>query len=598
MIKKQLKEISKDIKKNYLNNLIENNKQIKNEYKKYDTKMIMFKTFGLSNDIYKIFYDYSLLIQDFKNELSKIFFKNIEDIILDNYLNIDEEYNNLKKLDKYKIIYSKNFQDCYRDVRVKYENMIKSNLVWSKKVNILSYLTKFYYNGLKDYLLELKNNKKIKEYQEKALKLLEFDEDRVKKIIYNRRNRQLKNCKQIVYKKLTFINSNKISSYDNFITKYPDQILFSNKYKRQMNKLTKQLHGKNLKVLKTNAFIKVGLGFNKYDLPIRLSKEYHKDELIKTITKSFGGGSNSSLQMTNIIEIDEFKKEVIIKFAIKVKNKEIADKSINILGVDINTKNNLFYCSNGKNFKINKKLINKILKTEKRLKEKRNNKFKNLELTIKNDNSLTKEQKQQKIDEIKKLRIYNKNERRQALKNERRKKYLNDYMVYKLCKYAINKNYDSLVIEDLTFELNKNYIKNLEFNVNYNDLFCILHLRELKEIIQRIGNKYGLTVNITPASYTSQMCSICGYISQENRKCQEIFYCKNCGHIENADFNASKNIKNRIVDKNLLNLLHKKVENKNNTFEPKKIKYKQIKKILINYYKEKILIYKYFSENR
>ena len=94
------------------------------------------------------------------------------------------------------------------------------------------------------------------------------------------------------------------------------------------------------------------------------------------------------------------------------------------------------------------------------------------------------------------------------------------------------------------------------------------------------------------------MCSVCGYISQENRKCQEIFYCKNCGHIENADFNASKNIKNRIVDKNLLNLLHKKVENKNNTFEPKKIKYKQIKKILINYYKEKILIYKYFSKNR
>ena len=64
---------------------------------------------------------------------------------------------------------------------------------------------------------------------------------------------------------------------------------------------------KNLKVLKTNAFIKVSLGFNKYDLPIRLSKEYHKDELIKTITKSFGGGSNSSLQMTNIIEIDVLK---------------------------------------------------------------------------------------------------------------------------------------------------------------------------------------------------------------------------------------------------------------------------------------------------
>ena len=45
ILSKELKQISKDIKKNYLNNLIENNKQIKNEYKKYDTKMIILKVF-------------------------------------------------------------------------------------------------------------------------------------------------------------------------------------------------------------------------------------------------------------------------------------------------------------------------------------------------------------------------------------------------------------------------------------------------------------------------------------------------------------------------------------------------------------------------
>ncbi len=47
---------------------------------------------------------------------------------------------------------------------------------------------------------------------------------------------------------------------------------------------------------------------------------------------------------------------------------------------------------------------------------------------------------------------------------------------------------------------------------------------------------------VVPAQYTSQQCSSCGHIAQENRKCQKKFCCVSCGHAEKADINAEKNI--------------------------------------------------------
>ena len=41
---------------------------------------------------------------------------------------------------------------------------------------------------------------------------------------------------------------------------------------------------------------------------------------------------------------------------------------------------------------------------------------------------------------------------------------------------------------------------------------------------------------------TSQRCSVCGYTARENRLVQALFRCVACGHEENADVNAAKNI--------------------------------------------------------
>ena len=45
-----------------------------------------------------------------------------------------------------------------------------------------------------------------------------------------------------------------------------------------------------------------------------------------------------------------------------------------------------------------------------------------------------------------------------------------------------------------------------------------------------------------PPQYTSQRCSCCGYVAKGNRASQSRFECLDCGHTENADVNAARNI--------------------------------------------------------
>ena len=92
-----------------------------------------------------------------------------------------------------------------------------------------------------------------------------------------------------------------------------------------------------------------------------------------------------------------------------------------------------------------------------------------------------------------------------------------------------------IVCEDLKV---KNMIKfgNLSkhiADVSWSKFFSMLDYKALlyeKEFVQ-----------INP-KYTSQTCNSCGHISSENRKTQSEFECVCCGHKQNADFNAAKNI--------------------------------------------------------
>ena len=54
----------------------------------------------------------------------------------------------------------------------------------------------------------------------------------------------------------------------------------------------------------------------------------------------------------------------------------------------------------------------------------------------------------------------------------------------------------------------------------------------------------GTLIKVAP-EFTSQICNCCGHVSKENRQSQAKFVCTACGHSDNADSNASKNIRDR-----------------------------------------------------
>lgn len=77
---------------------------------------------------------------------------------------------------------------------------------------------------------------------------------------------------------------------------------------------------------------------------------------------------------------------------------------------------------------------------------------------------------------------------------------------------------------------------------------------ELRNFIEYKAKLLGVPVVLVDPRNTSRACSVCGYIDKKNRKNQASFVCLECGHTENADYNAAKNIAFRAVV-NLPNVL-------------------------------------------
>ena len=65
---------------------------------------------------------------------------------------------------------------------------------------------------------------------------------------------------------------------------------------------------------------------------------------------------------------------------------------------------------------------------------------------------------------------------------------------------------------------------------------------DLQTKIEYKAKENGINVIKINPKFTSQRCSKCGYISEENRPEQAIFQCKKCGFGINADWNAALNI--------------------------------------------------------
>ena len=65
---------------------------------------------------------------------------------------------------------------------------------------------------------------------------------------------------------------------------------------------------------------------------------------------------------------------------------------------------------------------------------------------------------------------------------------------------------------------------------------------QIRQMLTYKASWYGSRVIAVNPAYTSQKCSVCGHVHKDNRISQSVFICKSCGHVDNADVNAARNI--------------------------------------------------------
>ena len=71
---------------------------------------------------------------------------------------------------------------------------------------------------------------------------------------------------------------------------------------------------------------------------------------------------------------------------------------------------------------------------------------------------------------------------------------------------------------------------------------------QVEAFVKYKAKKAGKAVFKVSAYQTSQECADCGHTYPDNRKTQELFFCENCGHSDNADHNAAEVIKKRAIN--------------------------------------------------
>ena len=115
---------------------------------------------------------------------------------------------------------------------------------------------------------------------------------------------------------------------------------------------------------------------------------------------------------------------------------------------------------------------------------------------------------------------------------------------------AISKNHAMIVIEDLQIRnmsksskgTSERHGKNVKAKSGLNKSILDQGWFEFRRQLEYKQTWRGGYVIAIPPQYTSQKCSCCGHVSRDNRMTQAKFECVVCGHSENADINAARNI--------------------------------------------------------
>ena len=295
-----------------------------------------------------------------------------------------------------------------------------------------------------------------------------------------------------------------------------------------------------------NSFVSLsGIGRKSFDIPVIFNKGWHGN--MKDYRKK-----NPDYEYA--ITFNEKEHQVKIHLC-KDGERYIPQVNGNTIGIDVNCKHNLFSLSDETTYDYDRKLVNDFCKLSLEIDK----------IKEKNKEYKVGKRKQQKLDTLKSKMI----------KSEQQ-------LIANMCKTLQSQSVGHIVMEDLDNGFGKCYVKDKDNeDINYNRKVKFLGLSSLKQEVEHIARKYDIAVSTVQASYTSKMCPICGCIEDENRPNQETFECIECGYKDNADFNAAKNIRNRVLVTVLRESLLKQLDN--GAFEPKKLKREKVKEVLLSF---------------
>ena len=270
-------------------------------------------------------------------------------------------------------------------------------------------------------------------------------------------------------------------------------------------------------------------------IPLLYNKEYHGDiSLYNPINPE-----KSRNTILNIV-LDEYTKTIIVSKAIKEEVSHRAPTPNDVLvGADVNTVGDAIVGSNGTRIKHSdndKKVISKIAKLIK--KQKRNlklekEKAKEEHRKIDTSHILTLKEKH-KLDKLRKVH----------------KEHQSDECL-EFVNSVIFTGGNHIVMENLDGNFGKTKAVDSENQQNFNDLTSAECISDYKNIMERLCQKKHLSFSTVQPEYTSQRCPNCGCVHKSNRKSQSEFKCVECGHEDNADANASVNIKDRVGNEKL-----------------------------------------------
>lgn len=514
-----------------------------------------FQSMDITRKKYDVLYNFAVLIRNHKNKVSQHVndnllhyleygkfqflnemrkqFKGIISSSFDAqlYINVFTCYKNkfdvIQRKLQFEVAKFNGFEFYQRGTKNHKKGDLKRVIVKNKQTplsNCLTYLVRYGNEGIIDYIKDNidKCDEKKREFYNNILRCCsKFGFERLYNLALSKRKRIIKRYSEfpIEFKSLSFGGRSRKKFIVDFNKRFGSKI---------------------------NSFISLS-GFDRksFDIPIKYHKGYHGN--MKNYRKD-----NPSHEY--VITFDEQNHQVKVNLC-KDGERYIPEPNGKTIGVDVNCKHNLFSLSNETIYDYDRKLVNDYCKLLRDIDS----------LKSKDKNYVVGKRKQWKLDKLKE----------KVIKFEQQ-------TISTMCKDLKANGFGHIVMEDLDNSFGKCYVKDVDNeDINYNRKVKFLGLSSLKGEVEHIARKYDIAVSTVHPSYTSKMCPMCGCIDDGNRPTQESFECVECGHKDNADFNAAKNIRNRVLVTVLREKLLKQLDN--GAYEPKTLKREKVKDALLSF---------------